>query len=457
MPSGRVLQVNVSGGGVPKRPVPEARVGPLGLEGDRHRANTVHGGPIRAVCLLATEVIERLQAEGHPIEPGSVGENLTTAGIELADLPSGTRLAVGDELVLEVTSAAMPCDTIVRSFRDGKSGRLSILLHPHDSRMYARVLREGTVREGDGIEVLPPDAASDVHEQVGLFRIESVERFASVALWRAAAAAGFEMEIVDDGELAVGTSPDLPGAPFNQAFGLRPLPYYLPAVLERFRENGRPGWLGSPEPPWADAAPDYTLVLATAQPDAVGGGADGTKNASVASPSGVDVRAARADEIDAWADGPMGRRTDEAARAAWPAILRRLGTWHNHHPFVAVADGEVVATALLVVHRRVGYLTAATVDPAWRGRGLQRALIRARAALASGLGCDLLLVAAAADNAASLRNIERSGFRELTRRDVYRFDPAANGDGIVEEARSRFGDLAPTRLGRRRLEPARPG
>jgi len=44
-PSGRVLQVNVSGGGVPKRPVERAWVGRFGLEGDAHRENTVHGGP----------------------------------------------------------------------------------------------------------------------------------------------------------------------------------------------------------------------------------------------------------------------------------------------------------------------------------------------------------------------------------------------------------------------------
>jgi MOSC domain-containing protein YiiM len=209
-PDGRVLAVNVSAGGVPKRPVGEAYVGRLGLEGDRHRANTVHGGPLRAVCLLGIEVIERLQAEGHPIEPGSVGENFTTSGVELAALPPGTRLAVGGEVILEVTAPAMPCDTIVDSFRDGKSGRISILLHPRDSRMYARVLCEGTVLPGDRIRITEADPDSDAAAQVALFRLESVDRFAHVSLWRAAEAAGFAIDIVDDGELAVGSSRDLP-------------------------------------------------------------------------------------------------------------------------------------------------------------------------------------------------------------------------------------------------------
>ena len=56
------------------------------------------------MSLLGIEAIERVQADGHPIEPGSVGENLTTTGIELSGLPIGTRLAIGtgSGLVLEL-------------------------------------------------------------------------------------------------------------------------------------------------------------------------------------------------------------------------------------------------------------------------------------------------------------------------------------------------------------------
>jgi MOSC domain-containing protein YiiM/GNAT superfamily N-acetyltransferase len=425
--SGRVLQVNVSPGGVPKRPVGEARVRRLGLDGDGHRADTVHGGPLRAVCLLGIEVIERLQAEGHPIEPGAVGENLTTEGIEVSDLPAGTRLAIGDQVLLEVTSPAMPCDTITAAFRDGKSGRISVLLHPHDSRMYARVLREGIVRAGDAIHVLPPDPASDVLTEVGLFRIGSVERFAHLSLWVAAESAGFRMDVLDDGELLVGCSADLEGAPFNQAFGLRALPTYVAPALERFAANGRPGWLGAATPPWPGATPDYALATFTAEPAAI--------DAAFAV-DGVEVREARPDEVDAWADGPNGRRSDASAAGAWPAILRELGRARSHYPFVAVDAGRIVATALLITHRRSGLLAAVTVAADARGRGLQRALIAARARRAVELGCELLVVQAATDNGPSLRNIERSGFRELARRNVYRFDPADDGEAAIAAARS---------------------
>ena len=63
---GRIVQINVSPGGVPKTPVASAHVGVLGLEGDAHRDTEHHGGPERAVCVYAMEAIRALEAEGHP-------------------------------------------------------------------------------------------------------------------------------------------------------------------------------------------------------------------------------------------------------------------------------------------------------------------------------------------------------------------------------------------------------
>jgi MOSC domain-containing protein YiiM len=80
----RVVQVNVSRGGVPKRPVPAARASRFGLDGDGHRDPVHHGGPERALCLFAAERIEALQAQGHRVEPGTLRENLTVAGLDWA-------------------------------------------------------------------------------------------------------------------------------------------------------------------------------------------------------------------------------------------------------------------------------------------------------------------------------------------------------------------------------------
>ncbi|MDE3050208.1 MAG: MOSC domain-containing protein, partial [Nitrospirota bacterium] len=93
-PYPHVHQINVSDGGVPKRPVREARVTERGLEGDRQRNLKVHGGPDRAVCLFSLELLERLQDEGHPIDAGSSGENLTLAGLEWELIRPGVVLSV---------------------------------------------------------------------------------------------------------------------------------------------------------------------------------------------------------------------------------------------------------------------------------------------------------------------------------------------------------------------------
>jgi MOSC domain-containing protein YiiM len=152
--TGRIVQVNISHGGVPKLPIDSGTVTPLGIEGDYHNDVRDHGGPMRALCLFTVEEIERLQGEGHPTAMGTVGENITLAGIELATLIIGTRLQLGDEVRIEITGFAAPCKTIRESFNDYDFTRISHKVHPGESRVYARILREGVVRPGDSVCVL---------------------------------------------------------------------------------------------------------------------------------------------------------------------------------------------------------------------------------------------------------------------------------------------------------------
>jgi len=156
---GRIFQLNVSGGGVPKLAVREALLTPGGLEGDRQRDLRYHGGPDRAVCLFALERIQELQAEGHPIFPGSVGENVTVAGLEWARLRPGARLALGEEALVEITSYTSPCKKIAASFLGGDFKRISQKVRPGDSRLYARVLRPGRIGVGQGVRVVDEGGA----------------------------------------------------------------------------------------------------------------------------------------------------------------------------------------------------------------------------------------------------------------------------------------------------------
>src|SRR5688572_25511735 len=158
--TGRVAQISTSPNGVPKTAVPRARVTRLGLEGDGHRAVPYHGGPERAVCLYAVEAIRALQAEGHAIAPGTLGENVTVEGVPWETVTPGCRLLIGDAVVLEVTSYTTPCRTIMRAFRDRAYGRVSQARHPGESRVYARVLADGVIAAGDPVQVLEPAAVS---------------------------------------------------------------------------------------------------------------------------------------------------------------------------------------------------------------------------------------------------------------------------------------------------------
>ncbi len=151
-----IYQINVSDGGVPKHPVPEAHITVRGVSGDRQRSVKIHGGPERAVCLYSLEVIEALRAEGHAIAPGSAGENLTVAGLDWAQLKPGDRLKVGDRVRLEITGYTPPCEHNARWFLNGDYKRISHKRHPGWSRLYARVLVEGTVRQGDPVTILLP-------------------------------------------------------------------------------------------------------------------------------------------------------------------------------------------------------------------------------------------------------------------------------------------------------------
>jgi MOSC domain-containing protein YiiM len=147
MPDGIVFSINVARGGVPKRPAASAWVGVGGVEGDGQRNRQLHGGPDRAVSLYSLELIQALRAEGHPVEPGSLAENLTLAGLDWSLMVPGVQVEVGPVL-LELTSYIHPCKNISASFINGEFVRVSQKVRPGWSRLYARVLEEGLVTPG---------------------------------------------------------------------------------------------------------------------------------------------------------------------------------------------------------------------------------------------------------------------------------------------------------------------
>lgn len=150
---GHLFQINVSEGGVPKLPIIRAEVSQLGLVGDRQAHTKFHGGVERALCLYPLEQILELQAEGHPVFPGALGENLTLAGIDWHLLAPGARISLGALVSIEITRFTTPCQSIAPYFLDGDSQRVSQEMRPGWSRVYARVLMTGSIQIGDNVKI----------------------------------------------------------------------------------------------------------------------------------------------------------------------------------------------------------------------------------------------------------------------------------------------------------------
>lgn len=144
----RVVQLNISPGGMPKIPVPRVQVSQAGLDGDWQLNRKYHGGPDRAVCLFNVELYRWLR-DDHDIDLafGSVGENFTTEGVDLLALKPGDRLSVGP-CSIEITKVRVPCKNLnhwhpqLMETIKGRSGWM------------AKVIQPGLVTVGDLIALL---------------------------------------------------------------------------------------------------------------------------------------------------------------------------------------------------------------------------------------------------------------------------------------------------------------
>lgn len=150
----QIFQINVSNGGVPKLPIRSSEVSYLGLKDDQHNDTEHHGGPEKAVSLYSLELIRALQGEGHPIFPGSTGENITLAGLDWSLVAAGLRLQLGETVQIEISRYATPCQTIRESFIGQDFNRISWRTQLGWARAYARVLTPGDIKVGDWVRVI---------------------------------------------------------------------------------------------------------------------------------------------------------------------------------------------------------------------------------------------------------------------------------------------------------------
>jgi MOSC domain-containing protein YiiM len=162
---GEVIAVAAAGGHDFSKPVrPSIRLlAGLGVEGDAHCGVTVkHRSRVaqnpdqpnlRQVHLVAAELLDQLRAQGFDLAPGSIGENVTVANLDLLGLPRGTLLHLGDAAVVEVTGLRNPCRQLDR-FQPGLMR--AVLGREPDGTLILKAGIMGTVRQG-GV-VRPGDA-----------------------------------------------------------------------------------------------------------------------------------------------------------------------------------------------------------------------------------------------------------------------------------------------------------
>lgn len=153
MKIGKVVGLHTSKGGVPKLATGLLEVTSNGCTGDQQNDLKHHGGINKAVCLFQEEIMNELIKDGHPIFPGSTGENILLTGIPIGDISPGVSL-IFPNVELVITQDAPPCKTINQSFTGGKFNTISHKKRPNITRWYAKVTKEGSVRVGDSIELL---------------------------------------------------------------------------------------------------------------------------------------------------------------------------------------------------------------------------------------------------------------------------------------------------------------
>jgi MOSC domain-containing protein YiiM len=146
MKSGKVIAVCRSDTkGVSKDVVPEGQFCQgFGMITDAHADFKTH----RQVSLLATESIDKMRKLGLTLGPGAFAENLTTEGIDVAALPVGTKVAVGKEVVLEISQIGKECHAGCAIMR-----QVGTCIMPKEG-VFARVVTGGKITTGDEIKIV---------------------------------------------------------------------------------------------------------------------------------------------------------------------------------------------------------------------------------------------------------------------------------------------------------------
>ena len=141
---GEIIAVNIS----QKKGTKKVNIKEAYLEKDRGVTDDAHAGPgHRQVSLLALESIEKIRQKGLAVSPGDFAENITTRGIKLNELPVGTRISIGNEVLLVMTQLGKECLNPCAIFH-----QVGTCVMPIEG-IFARVIQGGRIRVGEPIQL----------------------------------------------------------------------------------------------------------------------------------------------------------------------------------------------------------------------------------------------------------------------------------------------------------------
>jgi GNAT superfamily N-acetyltransferase len=227
----------------------------------------------------------------------------------------------------------------------------------------------------------------------------AIHRAAVRAEWAAAQATGLDIRVVDDGEILLGAAPDFPSTMFNRALGFAEAPDRIGEAVAFFARHGVQGEIVlDPADVPSGVAPRLRLEAYLADPAVI----------PAAPMPGLTIRVIETDDTATWMDVVVeGYAPAAEVGATWRSIAAG-GARDGHIRLLGELDGQLVAASSIFVSGERGWLSWATVLPAARGLGIQRAMIAARARVAADAGCTVIAAWALA-SAYSSRNLALAG------------------------------------------------
>lgn len=232
----------------------------------------------------------------------------------------------------------------------------------------------------------------------------AIHRAAVRAEWASAQAAGLDLRVVDDGRILLGAAPGFPSMMFNRALGFAGAPQRTGEAVAFFAALGVVGEIVlDPADLGPGVSPRLRLDVYLCEPADV----------PPATLDGLTIRAIEPHEADTWMDLIIeGYAPAPEVAAIWRSMAPHTAAMTDRRLLLGELDGRLVAASSIFMTGDRAWLSWATVLQPARGRGIQRAMIAARARVAADRGCTTIAAWALASEHSS-RNLEGAGMPRI--------------------------------------------